>query len=179
MKTINICNVCETVSHCRKNGCIPVSKGEIVMLCDEPGPYPIPPARKGPYTSDEMAAQLREQNTALDEACGKYEQELAAEREKVRVLTATLRGIAVADTKTWDPGFQSTGDFMYWAQSRARAALAAPACRKCSGKMRPGKAIAQTFTSGSPDFPGDKSGITYSPGSPGELIDCLKCAACG
>ena len=56
---------------------------------------------------------------------------------------------------------------------------AADTCRKCAGQMRPGKAIAQTFSAGMPDFPGDTHGMTISPGGPGKLVDCLKCEACG
>ena len=51
-------------------------------------------------------------------------------------------------------------------------------CKKCKGEMKPGKAIMQTWT-GIPDFPGDKSCITMSPGGRGKLIDCLKCTKCG
>ena len=45
--------------------------------------------------------------------------------------------------------------------------------------MLPGKALQQTFTSGSPDFPNDSVGITVSPGGPGKLVDVLKCENCG
>lgn len=51
--------------------------------------------------------------------------------------------------------------------------------RICNSAMTASKAIAQTFTSGLPDFPGQKYGITFSPGGPGKLIDCLKCQECG
>ena len=50
-------------------------------------------------------------------------------------------------------------------------------CRKCGGEIKPGKALAQTFT-GLPDFPG-KEVVTISAGGPGRLIDCMKCEACG
>lgn len=50
-------------------------------------------------------------------------------------------------------------------------------CRKCGGDMRPGSAIENTYT-GSPDFPGGDV-VTISPGGPGRLVDCMKCAACG
>jgi len=53
------------------------------------------------------------------------------------------------------------------------------ACKKCGGAMKPGKAIAQTYSAGTPDFPGDRHGMTCSPGGPGKLVDCLKCEACG
>jgi hypothetical protein len=51
-------------------------------------------------------------------------------------------------------------------------------CKKCSGRMKPSKAIQQTFT-GMPDFPGDKYPVTLSPGGPGKLIECIKCTMCG
>lgn len=51
------------------------------------------------------------------------------------------------------------------------------ACPKCCGKMKPGKAIAQTFT-GTPEWPGAEA-VTMSVGGPGKLIDCLKCEKCG
>lgn len=51
-------------------------------------------------------------------------------------------------------------------------------CKKCSGAMKPGKAISQTFT-GVPDFPGDDYCATISPGGSGKLIDCMKCELCG
>lgn len=45
--------------------------------------------------------------------------------------------------------------------------------------MLPGQALQQTFTSGSPDFPGDSVGITLSFGGRGKLVDVLKCKDCG
>lgn len=57
--------------------------------------------------------------------------------------------------------------------------MTAHACRKCGAEMQPGKALAQTFVPGSPDFPGDKHASTFSAGGPGEMVDCLKCPACG
>ena len=45
--------------------------------------------------------------------------------------------------------------------------------------MHPGKAIAQTFTAGTPDFPGDTHASTFSAGGPGVMVDCLKCGDCG
>lgn len=50
-------------------------------------------------------------------------------------------------------------------------------CRKCGAEMQPGKALAQTFTGGSPDLGGEV--MTFSAGGPGKLIDCWKCPACG
>lgn len=52
------------------------------------------------------------------------------------------------------------------------------ACKRCKTIMVDGKALAQTVT-GSPDFPGDRRGVTLSVGGPGVLIDCLKCPSCG
>lgn len=50
-------------------------------------------------------------------------------------------------------------------------------CRRCGGEMRPGKAIAQTYT-GAPDFPGCEV-VTMSPAGPGAMVECLKCSECG
>ena len=52
-------------------------------------------------------------------------------------------------------------------------------CRKCGATMQPGKALAQTFVGGSPDFPGDDHATTFSAGGHGQMIDCLKCPECG
>ena len=52
-------------------------------------------------------------------------------------------------------------------------------CGKCNVEMQPGKAIAQTFTGGAPDFPSDTHSSTFSAGGPGALVDCLKCPDCG
>ena len=52
-------------------------------------------------------------------------------------------------------------------------------CRKCGATMQPGKALAQTFVGGVPDFPGDDHASTFSAGGPGQMIDCLKCPKCG
>lgn len=52
-------------------------------------------------------------------------------------------------------------------------------CKKCGGIMRDGIAMGQTWSAGTPDFPGDNSCVTVSPGGPGRLIDCMKCEACG
>ena len=50
-------------------------------------------------------------------------------------------------------------------------------CRKCGSAMKPGKAIAATYT-GIPDFPGGEV-CTVSAGGQGKLIDCMKCIKCG
>ena len=52
-------------------------------------------------------------------------------------------------------------------------------CLKCKADMVPGKALAQTFTAGELDFPGDDHAVTFSAGGPGKLVDCLKCPKCG
>jgi len=54
-------------------------------------------------------------------------------------------------------------------------------CKKCGTPLQPGQAIAQTWTTGVPDFPGqtDLNGQTMSPGGPGQLVGCLKCPQCG
>jgi hypothetical protein len=43
---------------------------------------------------------------------------------QVEALTAELENIANANLKTWDKDYNTAADFMAWAQSRARAAIA-------------------------------------------------------
>jgi len=67
----------------------------------------------------------------------------------------------------------ATGEIKKYAQVK---------CRKCGGRMADGKAMAQTYTAGMPDFPGmdvHSAGQTISPGGPGKLIDVVKCESCG
>lgn len=52
-------------------------------------------------------------------------------------------------------------------------------CRKCGGDMVEGMALEQTFTAGTPDFPGDKEAVTFSAGGPGKMVPCHKCILCG
>ena len=52
-------------------------------------------------------------------------------------------------------------------------------CRKCGGHMKRGKALAQTFVGGMPDFIGETHASTFTAGGPGELVDCRKCEDCG
>ena len=54
-----------------------------------------------------------------------------------------------------------------------------PRCPKCKTLLHPGIALAQTWTSGTPDFHGETRGMTFSPGGPGKLINCYKCYDCG
>lgn len=51
-------------------------------------------------------------------------------------------------------------------------------CRKCGGAMKPSQALGQTCT-GLPDFIGDPTPVTISPGGPGKMINCIKCENCG
>ena len=44
--------------------------------------------------------------------------------DQVEALTAELNNIASANLKTWDKDYNTAADFMAWAQSRARAAIA-------------------------------------------------------
>lgn len=50
-------------------------------------------------------------------------------------------------------------------------------CDKCGAEMQPGKAMLSTVT-GSPDLIGGEV-VTFSPGGPGKLVDCMKCPQCG
>lgn len=54
--------------------------------------------------------------------------------------------------------------------------------RGCDGRMVAGTALQQTLSPGAPDFPGDDGPdavVTMSPGGPGRLVACWKCAVCG
>lgn len=52
-------------------------------------------------------------------------------------------------------------------------------CRKCGGSMGAGIAMAQTYTDGVLDFPGDDHATTFSAGGPGKIVSVSKCHACG
>lgn len=52
-------------------------------------------------------------------------------------------------------------------------------CKQCGGALLPGIALEQMWTEGITDFPGQNTCVTMSPGGPGQLIDCMKCEACG
>lgn len=56
---------------------------------------------------------------------------------------------------------------------------AATTCPKCGGPMRPGIAMGQTYTAGTPDFGPDDEVRTFSAGGPGEVVQVRKCTKCG
>ena len=59
---------------------------------------------------------------------------------------------------------------------RASAAENPKTCTRCGGEMKPGQALESTLV-GEPD---DIDGcVTVSPGGPGKLVPCMKCAECG
>ena len=59
---------------------------------------------------------------------------------------------------------------------RAFAAENPKTCKRCGGEMKPGQAIESTLV-GVPDDIGGC--VTVSPGGPGKLVPCMKCAECG
>lgn len=67
-----------------------------------------------------------------------------------------------------DPGIAASADHVRGASY---------VCPRDNAELRPGIALQQTYT-GYPEFPGAEV-VTLSPGGPGELIPCLKCATCG
>ena len=74
----------------------------------------------------------------------------------------------------------ASGKAVEWIKTALGAAMGAACacvCPRCAGPMRPGIAMGQTY-SGNPDFPGGEV-VTVSPGGPGRIIACMKCAACG
>jgi uncharacterized protein YukE len=50
---------------------------------------------------------------------------IQAQAAQIERLTAELQGIASAKFREWDDGLNNAEDFVTWAQSRARRALAA------------------------------------------------------
>jgi transcription elongation factor Elf1 len=63
-------------------------------------------------------------------------------------------------------------------EKRRQALKGQSTCRKCGGEMRPGKALAQTFTAAEPDLP-DSNVVTLKAGGSGKQIDVMKCSECG
>lgn len=57
----------------------------------------------------------------------------------------------------------------------AEAAASVPACRRCGGAMKPGKAIPEAFAAGNE---GTISEATHAGGA-APMVDCMKCEACG
>ena len=73
-----------------------------------------------PQQARELAKNLRTKPTPLSVVVPVL-QSLA---DQVEALTAELENIANANLKTWDKDYNTAADFMAWAQSRARAAIA-------------------------------------------------------
>ena len=86
-------------------------------------------------TTPEQARQLAKQlseivyredehHTLLWNCCEQSAGYLRSLSDQVEALTAELNNIASANLKTWDKDYNTAADFMAWAQSRARAAIA-------------------------------------------------------
>jgi hypothetical protein len=60
-----------------------------------------------------------------------------------------------------------------------KAEIDAPQCKYCGVEMIPRMATGRTWRAGIPDFPGQKRGLTYSPGGPGYPLPCWSCPKCG
>lgn len=89
---------------------------------------------------------------------------------------------ASADALTRRGLLRALGTSRYAITPDGLAALAeweATTCPKCGGPMRPGIAMGQTYTAGTPDFGPDDEVRTFSAGGPGEVVQVRKCAKCG
>lgn len=86
---------------------------------------------------------------------------------EVRTLTADIGFLMFAESGVWLDKFGNEVAPKWFDSWRGLTRdeylkFARIRCRKCAGEMKRGIAIAQTFTSGSPDFPSDTRGITMS-----------------
>lgn len=103
------------------------------------------------------------------------------ERSRVVILRDLEREVQI-DTEQRDAGkseWRRLGqdcDRKTWVETLAALRQMERKCAKCGGDMRPGVALAQTYTGGAPDL---GAVCTMSPGGPGKLVECSKCAACG
>lgn len=71
----------------------------------------------------EPLVRLSDAQAHAAQQCAELEAKLAVADARVAVLFAELQHIAIADIRKWEQGYQTTDEFMTWAQSRALAAL--------------------------------------------------------
>lgn len=119
-------------------------------------------------TLEQEARQMRARMNRL-------EQELEHQTKRANAMAAVL--IELRDIVTHD--HEDKAAFI----ARVRGILGTDPdlrlCKRCGGIMHPGIAMGQTWRAGIPDFPGQDTCITMSPGGPGRVVDCMKCEACG
>lgn len=124
---------------------------------------------------DNDIATLEQEARQMRARMNRQAEELEAANKRANAMAAVL--IELRDTVTHE--HESKEAFI----ARVRAILSADPdlrlCKRCGGIMHPGIAIGQTWSAGVPDFPGQDTCITMSPGGPGRVIDCMKCEACG
>ena len=120
-------------------------------------------------------ATLEQEARQMRARMNRQAEELEAANKRANALAAVL--IELRDTVTHE--HESKEAFI----ASVRAILGKDPdlrlCKRCGGIMRPGIAMGQTWSAGIPDFPGQDTCITMSPGGPGRVIDCMKCEACG
>ena len=120
-------------------------------------------------------ATLEQEARQMRARMNRQAEELETANKRANAMAAVL--IELRDIVTHE--HESKEDFV----ARVRAILGKDPdlrlCKRCGGIMRPGIAMGQTWSAGIPDFPGQDSCITMSPGGPGRVIDCMKCEACG
>ena len=120
-------------------------------------------------------ATLEQEARQMRARMNRQAEELETANKRANAMAAVL--IELRDTVTHE--HESKEVFI----ARVRAILGKDPdlrlCKRCGGIMRPGIAMGQTWSAGIPDFPGQDTCITMSPGGPGRVIDCMKCEACG
>ena len=120
-------------------------------------------------------ATLEQEARQMRARMNRQAEELETATKRANAMAAVL--IELRDTVTHE--HESKEAFI----ARVRAILGKDPdlrlCKRCGGIMRPGIAMGQTWSAGIPDFPGQDTCITMSPGGPGRVIDCMKCETCG
>ena len=120
-------------------------------------------------------ATLEQEARQMRARMNRQTEELESANKRANALAAVL--IELRETVTHE--HESKEAFI----ARVRAILGKDPdlrlCKRCGGIMRQGIAMGQTWSAGIPDFPGQDTCITMSPGGPGRVIDCMKCEACG
>lgn len=124
---------------------------------------------------DNDIATLEQEARQMRARMNRQAEELEAANKRANAMAAVL--IELRDIVTHE--HESKEAFV----ARVRAILGKDPdlrlCKRCGGIMRPGIAMGQTWSAGIPDFPGQDTCVTMSPGGPGRVIDCMKCEACG
>lgn len=111
----------------------------------------------------------------IREQCAKLRGLLAA--QPVAADTDTTSYLRVASTLRRNPSaldIRKAADMLDAAHYELTAARSADTCRKCGGTLKPGKAIAEAFSSSDEGTVNQAARVGHAP-----MENCLKCEACG